>query len=239
MKKKFFSIWRCISIAAMILLTWGICSAHTSAASVRYAEGDEGLAVASIQLKLKKMGYFQDAITGKYDKKTAAAVRELQKAMNAQPDGIVNDDVYRVLNGGRTSIKTGDRPAGPVAPAGRSAVPVVNTAMQYLGTPYRFGGAAPGGFDCSGYTSYVFARHGLKLPRTADIQYKTGKPVNRAALQPGDLVFFTTYEPGASHVGIYTANGRFIHASSSKGVMVSGLDENYWKARYLGARRIL
>lgn len=116
---------------------------------------------------------------------------------------------------------------------------IVKTAEKYLKTPYKFGGDSPKGFDCSGFTKFVYEKNGSKLPRTADIQYKQGKSVERSKLKPGDLVFFTTYEPGPSHVGIYYGNGKFIHASSSRGVMFSRLDETYWKPRYLGARRII
>jgi cell wall-associated NlpC family hydrolase len=116
---------------------------------------------------------------------------------------------------------------------------VVKTAERYLKVPYRFGGESPKGFDCSGFVKYVYDRHGKKLPRAADVQYRTGKKIDRASLKTGDLVFFTTYAPGASHVGIYTGSGRFIHASSSRGVMISRLDETYWKPRYLGARRVI
>ncbi|HWR39094.1 MAG TPA: NlpC/P60 family protein [Patescibacteria group bacterium] len=243
MKTRRMSAWRHWGVMIVIvLLLNAFNTANASAASVRYAEGDEGLAVATMQLKLKQLGYYHDGITGKYDRQTAAAVKEFQRSLQLTPDGVVNETVYQAINGGKLPPGPAGKeknPAASVAPVSRNSAPVVKTAMQYLGTPYRFGGAAPGGFDCSGYTSYVFGKHGLKLPRTADVQYKAGKPVNRTSLQPGDLVFFTTYEPGASHVGIYTDQGHFIHASSSKGVMISGLDESYWKTRYLGARRVL
>lgn len=116
---------------------------------------------------------------------------------------------------------------------------VVATANKYKGVPYLFGGASPKGFDCSGFLMYVFDQHGVKLPRTADKQYEKGKFVARKDLQIGDLVFFTTYEKGASHCGIYVGKDSFIHASSSMGVTVTPLSNVYWKGRYLGARRVL
>jgi cell wall-associated NlpC family hydrolase len=110
------------------------------------------------------------------------------------------------------------------------------SALRFLGTPYVFGGTSGYGFDCSGYTQHVFAMLGVRLPRTADAQYYAGSPAVGGP-QAGDLVFFQTYEPGPSHVGIYLGNGHFVHASSSHGVMVSSLSDSYWSARYLGAKR--
>ncbi|MBC5815310.1 MAG: C40 family peptidase [Candidatus Eremiobacteraeota bacterium] len=111
-------------------------------------------------------------------------------------------------------------------------------ALRFLGVPYVFGGTSTGGFDCSGYVQHVFAMVGLHIPRTADAQYYAGSRVAKAEMAPGDLVFFQTYEPGPSHVGIYLGNGRFAHASSSHGVMVSSLSDSYWSARYIGAKRL-
>lgn len=117
---------------------------------------------------------------------------------------------------------------------------IVNTASKYYGVPYRFGGTSTKGFDCSGYTQLVFRSHGITLPRTADMQYKLGRPINKKDLRKGDLVFFSTYEPGPSHVGIYDGNGKFWNATTSRGVMASPLnDPYYWGPRYLGARRVL
>jgi cell wall-associated NlpC family hydrolase len=116
---------------------------------------------------------------------------------------------------------------------------VVAAAMKLKGTPYRFGGTTPKAFDCSGFVWYVFDQQGIRLPRTADRQFETGRTVAVRELQPGDVVFFTTYEKGASHCGIYIGQGKFVHASSSRGVSVAGLADSYWKARYLGARRML
>lgn len=127
-------------------------------------------------------------------------------------------------------------PAPPKAVKGEA---VVATARKYLGTPYKYGGTNPKGFDCSGYVWFVFNEHGRKLPRTADKQYEAGTSVPAKNLKPGDLVFFTTAEKGASHCGIFVGDGKFIHASSSRGVMVSALGDIYWKPRYLGARRVL
>lgn len=114
---------------------------------------------------------------------------------------------------------------------------IVDTAQKYMGVPYIWGAETPSGWDCSGFTRYVMNENGISLPRTAAEQFATGTPVERNKLQAGDLVFFTTYKPGASHVGFYMGNGKFIHASSvAKQVTISSLDEQYYKDRYIGAR---
>ncbi|WP_050616545.1 C40 family peptidase [Bacillus testis] len=119
---------------------------------------------------------------------------------------------------------------------------VVNIAMKYKGVPYVYGGTTPKGFDCSGYTSYVFKQVGVSLPRTAAEQYsKSGKSVAKKDLQPGDLVFFsnTTSKPGISHVGIYTGSNNFISATTSSGIAVASLSNTYWGPKYTGAKRVL
>ena len=131
------------------------------------------------------------------------------------------------------------RPGSPEALNGASAAAIIATAKQYIGVPYVWGGSTPSGFDCSGFVQYVFARHGITLPRTSRDQYSVGTWVSKSNLQPGDLVFYNTSGSGVSHLGIYIGNGQFIHASSSKGVMISEMSNSYWSARYYGARRVL
>lgn len=125
------------------------------------------------------------------------------------------------------------------AEASPSAQRLLRIAEQYEGVPYVWGGTTPDGFDCSGYTQYVFNKVGIHLPRLADAQYEVGTQVSRSNLRPGDLVFFETYEPGASHSGIYVGNGNFISATSSRGIAIAPLDTGYWGERYLGARRVM
>ena len=112
------------------------------------------------------------------------------------------------------------------------------SALRFIGTPYVFGGTSGSGFDCSGFVQHVFALMGVHLPRTADAQYWAARSAG-GGLRPGDLVFFETYESGPSHVGIYIGSGRFVHASSSRGVMISALSDEYWSAHYIGAKRVL
>jgi hypothetical protein len=120
-----------------------------------------------------------------------------------------------------------------------SGYEISGTALEFRGVPYRNGGAAPDGFDCSGLVWYVFGRHGLALPRTVEDQYRIGDTIEAARLEAGDLVFFSTTSPGASHVGIVIGGDAFVHAPSSTGVVrVERLDSSYWSQRFIGARRV-
>ncbi len=117
--------------------------------------------------------------------------------------------------------------------------PLVNTARAYIGTPYSYGGTTASGFDCSGYIQFIFNETGISIPRTTDQQYDLGKSIKKSNLEAGDLVFFNTTGHGVSHVGMYIGSNRFIHTSTSKGVMISSIhDPAYWGSRYLGARRV-
>lgn len=115
---------------------------------------------------------------------------------------------------------------------------IINHAFSFLGTPYLMGGTGNGSFDCSGFVMKMFQSQGISLPRTADVQFGAGRAVAHGDEHAGDLVFFETYLPGPSHVGIYLGNGQFIHASSSRGVTISSLKQPYYANRYLGAKRI-
>jgi cell wall-associated NlpC family hydrolase len=116
---------------------------------------------------------------------------------------------------------------------------VIETAMALRGAPYRNGGSDPSGFDCSGFTQYVFAQLGVAIPREVRDQFIMGSSVAPGDLAPGDLVFFNTVAPGASHVGIALGQDEFIHAPSSKGVVrIERLSAVYWSERFVGIRRL-
>jgi cell wall-associated NlpC family hydrolase len=111
-----------------------------------------------------------------------------------------------------------------------------------IGSPYKSGGTSPKGFDCSGFTSYVFSKMGIELPRTSGSQSKAGTKVDKADLIPGDLVFFDTVggnNSSVSHVGIYIGDGKFAHSSSSRGVVTDKLNSSYYETRYVTARRVM
>ena len=123
-----------------------------------------------------------------------------------------------------------------IASAPRPGSDVVQIARKYVGTPYRWGGSGPSGFDCSGLVRYVYAQLGVELPHNAAKQYALGAPVAREDLQPGDIVFFDRLR----HNGIYIGEGRFIHArQTGKRVAIAGLDEAWYAERWVGARRVV
>jgi cell wall-associated NlpC family hydrolase len=147
----------------------------------------------------------------------------------------------------------GERPGAVAIPAPAPEAPVPSTApvasadgyalsgtaLSLRGAPYRNGGIDPNGFDCSGFVRYVYQQHGVPMPREVREQFRVGKNVDRGRLEPGDLVFFSTVAPGASHVGIAIGGDQFIHAPSERGVVrVENLSSQYWSTRYIGAKRV-
>jgi cell wall-associated NlpC family hydrolase len=133
-----------------------------------------------------------------------------------------------------SSARERERPAVAV-----DGYALVGTALSFRGTPYRNGGSDPNGFDCSGFTQYVFAKYGVALPREVREQFHQGAAVDVRDLAPGDLLFFATTDPGVSHVAILVGGDEFVHAPSSTGVVrVEHLRASYWAPRFLGARRL-
>ncbi len=162
----------------------------------------------------------------RFDTKSAAR----RRAIALQSRGMI--EAYYVVSP-HSGARTSD--AAAVLETG-----LVRTARQFIGTPYRWGGAsAATGFDCSGLTMTVYRLNGLHLPRSAKSQYRTGRVVAKRSLRRGDLVFFATGTRGyVSHVGIYIGAGRFVHAPGrGKYIRTAELQNNYFKRRYLGARR--
>ena len=125
-----------------------------------------------------------------------------------------------------------------------SASKLISYAKKFLGKPYVWGAQGPNGFDCSGFTYYVFKNSaGITLPRTSSMQSKYGTYVSKSNLKPGDLLFFDTVgsnNGGVTHCGIYIGNGQMIHAASGQGkVVINNINSSYYVNAYVNARRVL
>ena len=223
-----------------------------------YSVGSQGSDVLLIQQNLVKRGY-KIGMDGIFGNDTRRAVERFQADKGLTISGSVDAKTFKTLTGKAMPQAAAPQKAAPkkkaakpvtihdygTGKAGKGDVKhnafgnnVVSQAYKYLGGPYVFGGNTPSGFDCSGFTKYVFAHSGVSLPRMADEQYLIGASVSKGNLIPGDLVFFSTYEPGVSHTGIYVGNNQFISATTSSGIHIDSLDSEYWGSRYIGAKRV-
>ena len=241
-----------VTAAAIVTLLTG-----TTFASPTLSRNSRGNDVLTLQKKLYLIGYDITELDGIYGNETERAVAAFQHDNKITVTGIVTNVTWRALKKAKekkgrklpelkvTSTDVDTTKSTTLAPFGRSFISgtqgkqIVATAQTFMGIPYVFGGTTPSGFDCSGLIQYVFKMHGLTIPRLADEQYNLGKSAKINQLKPGDLVFFTTYETGVSHCGIYIGDGKFLHASSSKGVKIDSLDNEYWKPRFVGARKLV
>ena len=170
----------------------------------------------------------RDAVVGSL---STGSVVELQETL---------DGWYQIDEGYISSDYVAQVDASVAASSGTGSQ-IAQYALQYVGSPYVYGGSSPSGFDCSGFTTYVMKHFGYSVNRTASGQMDNGTAVDRSQLQPGDLVFFNSGNSSkrATHVGIYTGNGQFVHASTSTtGVIVSDLNSSYYSRTYVGARRL-
>lgn len=175
---------------------------------------------------------------------TRAALRRYQSSKRLKRTGQPNIETLRAMKlklaerlaaGQQSGSDAPTAPGGPV-PAG-SATTAIAAAREQIGVPYQTAGTTPSGFDCSGLMVFAFEKAGITIPRTSFDEYASGAAVEQPAVQPGDLVFFDTDGPGASHVGIATSPTTVISATSH-GVMEHDIDDEYWGAHYLGARRV-
>jgi cell wall-associated NlpC family hydrolase len=146
----------------------------------------------------------------------------------------------------RASSRTPAARARPVTAAGASAARVLATAKRYVGTRYRYGGGSPdAGFDCSGFVQYVFARNGVRLPRTSRLQASAGSPapLDVASLLPGDLLLFASRGTQINHVAIYVGDNRILHSTAGAGGVVyddlSSPRGKWYLARHVVSRRVL
>ena len=158
----------------------------------------------------------------------SATAEEAQLSADKAEETVTTQLEHTVIS----DVQEGEMDRG-TKPVGRPRV--VEIAFRYLGTPYRWAGASPAGFDCSGFVMYVYSRVGIRLPHSSWMLWGVGKPVARKDLQPGDIVFFN----GRSHVGIYIGQGRFIHSPHTGDVVrVARLSESWYGRTYDGARRV-
>ena len=175
---------------------------------------------------------------GEWGPKSSTALKAWETQNGLTPDGLIDADVLAKMGIDATATDDDAAASAPVASANPNAQALVDAARAQIGVPYASGGTTPAGFDCSGLTQYVFKQAGIALKRTSYDQFKQGTPVERSAIQPGDLVFFDSAGAGASHVGIATSATTVISATS-RGVMEHKIGDSYWGSHYVGARRVV
>ena len=241
-----------ISMALFILFIFS-----TAFASPKLAKNSSGDDVLTLQKKLYLVGYTITEFDGIFGEETERAVSAFQKDKNITVTGIVTNVTWRALKDAKivsgrsledvekSTAKVKDlfsaksASSKKISSNGLDGNLIISTAKKYLGVPYVFGGTTPDGFDCSGFVQYIFRQDGYDIPRLADEQYQLGYSAKVSQLDEGDLVFFETYMEGPSHVGIYVGNGEFLHVSSSRGVKIDSLDNDYWSPRFIGARKVI
>ena len=235
-----------IIFAALFMIISG-----TATASPTLSKNSRGNDVLILQKKLYLIGYEITELDGVFGSETEKAVTAFQKDQKISATGVVTNVTWRALK--KAKEKKGRvLPEVKIIPAVNNSAScgktfmtkaqgaaIVTTAKAFIGVPYVFGGTNPSGFDCSGLLQYVFKLNGLTIPRLADEQYNLGRSAEINRLSPGDLVFFTTYTSGVSHCGIYVGDGKFLHASSSRGVIISNLSDDYWKKRLVSAKKLV
>lgn len=210
------------------LMVLFVCIAVSVNAALRRGYVDDE--VRKVQIELLRRGYYITEEDSVFGPETEAAVRLFQKQNGLPADGVVDMKTYWTLFARNKSVD---------ATYDRRAMIIMDAAISMVGVPYVFGGESRQGIDCSAFVQRAYRAADVDIPRTADLQYERGIKLLRNQVKPGDLLFYSTYEPGASHVGIYIGNGQFIQAGSSTGVTISNAFSGYWGERYYGACRYL
>lgn len=207
-------------------------------------KGMRGEDVRQLQERLKVLGFLViDECTDYYGSMTKEAVINFQREYGLKVDGMAGPDTIKTINLAlkdvidATPLMQSSRSGSFVNSIGES---IAKTAREYLGCKYRYGSSGPNAFDCSGFTKFIYGKFGIELPRSSSAQASVGTKVSRDELQIGDLLIFSnTYRKGPSHTGIYLGNSKFIHAStSSKGVIISDLNSDYYRKHFSYGRRV-
>ncbi|AFQ44688.1 cell wall-associated hydrolase, invasion-associated protein [Desulfosporosinus meridiei DSM 13257] len=215
----------------MILVIMTIIASASAVEAATFQVGSTGSEIRMLQSDLQTLNYDVGSVDGIFGNKTNTAVQAFQRDQNLLVDGIVGPQTLEALNNAKAL------PQAKVSPQEKTNQ-LISTAKSFLGVPYKWGGTTPSGFDCSGFTRYVFASQNITLPRVSIDQYSVGTSVSFTNLIPGDLVFFNLV-PGkqVSHVGIYIGDNQFISATSSKGIAIYSFTP-YWSKAYVGAKRV-
>lgn len=203
---------------------------------------DTGDDVILLQEALKGLGFLViDNTTNYFGTQTEEALKAFQTSQELLPDGVAGlrtiEAINKTLTGRGISVSVVSRGSD----LGSRVSNIIETGKKYLGVPYVFGGTSSKGFDCSGFTQFVYKQNGITVPRATTGQATAGTKLSKADLQAGDLIIFSnTYKAGPSHAGIYIGNGQFIHASSvgSGGVIISDLNSNYYSSHFSYGRRV-
>ena len=213
-----------------------------SVKSVELGTGKINCAVVNVRTAPSTGGDLLDQLAEGYEVKIIGINEGWYKVTYGEKTGYIRSDLLELTsspagNAGEVVKKTSTSSSS----ASTLGTQIAEYAQKYLGVPYVWGGTTTKGFDCSGFTQYVYKQFGYSIYRVAASQLANGTSVKYANLQPGDLVFFAnTYasNEAATHVGIYIGDGQFVHAANG-GVQITNLSDSYYATRYVGARRII
>ncbi|MGO1469450.1 MAG: C40 family peptidase [Tissierella sp.] len=205
--------------------------------------GSRGSDVKQLQLALKKLGHYKIAVDSSFGPGTRSAVISFQRAQNIAVDGSAGPSTVRTINNvlsGKTAAGKPSATPNRNDSGSRTSINIMNTAKKYIGHRYVFGGSSPSGFDCSGFTQYVYRQNGISIPRATTSQANAGSRLSKSQLQPGDLLIFSnTYKAGPSHAGIYIGSGQFVHsANPRKGVRIDSINSSYYSSKFSYGRRV-
>lgn len=202
--------------------------------------GSRGDDVQALQNALNELGYACGKPDGIFGRMTYNAVVNYQRSQGLSTDGIVGTQTIDAINNKQSNIPS--KPSIPDRGNGGKDIKtdIVKTAKKYLGTPYIYGGSTTAGFDCSGFTQFVYRQLGITIPRTSTTQARAGIEISKDDLEIGDLLIFANSANSAiGHTAIYLGNDQFIHSSSSaKAVIISDINNVYYSPRFYYGRRV-